>query len=281
MSNKLNIIKKSQISENYKKKINQQEILNSFNIAINQQLKEFNSSSETKRIISFNEWLGGLIDADGCFYISKKNYLSCEITLSKREVVALFKIKKIFGGKIEYRVKSNCYRWRLHKKELLIKFLKALNGNIYVKILKFREAFFLYINDEEFIFGDFMNSGAWFSGFMEGDGTFIIEANNNYSIFFCVSQKDKNILLLIKQKFGGEIYYDKSWKGYTWRLFNKSELFYIFLYFTKYPLKSLKNSDILTLKRFFRWKLLKYHLDLDKKKQLDHFLNLFQKRKKI
>ncbi len=45
----------SRISKNVKIGINQQEMLNDFNIRINKKLKEFNSSSETTRAISFNE----------------------------------------------------------------------------------------------------------------------------------------------------------------------------------------------------------------------------------
>jgi hypothetical protein len=47
--------KKSQLSENYNRYVNQQEMLNFFNIEVNKQLKEKNSSSETTRINSFNE----------------------------------------------------------------------------------------------------------------------------------------------------------------------------------------------------------------------------------
>lgn len=271
--------RKSQISENYNKVINQQEMLNFFNIEVNKQLKERNSSSETTRIISFNEWLGGLMDADGCFYFSKKGYLSCEITLSKREVIALYKIKAIYGGSIIFREKLNCYRWRLHKKELLKNFLNALNGNIRVKIVSYKKAINIYLPHLDLIYKKFEDSGAWFSGFMEGDGSFII--SGKFSIFLQVSHKNEDILHDISLYFGGNIYFDKSWNGYTWRIFNKFDLFILFLYFTHYPLLSLKNSDIVTLKRLYRWKLMGYHLQSDKQKQLMHYITLFKKRKKI
>jgi hypothetical protein len=45
----------SRTSKNDKTRVNQQEMLNDFNIRINKKLKEFNSSSETTRAISFNE----------------------------------------------------------------------------------------------------------------------------------------------------------------------------------------------------------------------------------
>ena len=176
----------------------------------------------------------------------------------------------------------NCFRWRLHKKDLLVKFLEALNGNIYFKIDAYTSAMNKYLPNIHIIDKPFLESGAWFSGFMEGDGSFIIQdATNNFNIFFQVSCKKKELLLKIKEKFNGNIYFDKSWKGYIWRAFNISDLFNLFLYFTRYPLLSSKNSDILTLKRFFCYKLMKYHLDFEKIKKLNHLLILFKKRKKI
>ena len=47
--------------------------------------------SETTRLFSikregrFEEWLGGLIDGDGCFLLSKKGYGSLEITMDIRD----------------------------------------------------------------------------------------------------------------------------------------------------------------------------------------------------
>lgn len=272
---------KSQISKNCNSKVNQQEILNTFNVAVNKKLKEKNRSSETTRINSFNEWLGGLMDADGCFYFSKQNYLSCEINVSSRELIALYKIKKIYGGSIKKRKNLKCYRWRLHKKSLLINFLKALNGNIYIKKEKYKKAISIYIPELSLIQKSFKESGAWFSGFMEGDGTFLLQNNKTFTIFISVPQKHKEILVEIKNMFNGEIYYDESWNGYNWRVFNKEDLFQLFLYFTRYPLLSLKNSDITTLKRFYRWKLMHYHKDKEKEKKLLHLLYLFKKRKKI
>jgi ubiquinol-cytochrome c reductase cytochrome b subunit len=50
------------------------------------------------------------MDSDGCFYLSKKNYLSCEITLSIREVNSLYKIKSKFGGSIKLRTNAHAIR---------------------------------------------------------------------------------------------------------------------------------------------------------------------------
>jgi ubiquinol-cytochrome c reductase cytochrome b subunit len=64
-------------------------------------------SSETTRVVSFflteedfNYWIAGLIDGDGYFGLSLKGYGSCEITLKDVEVVSLYKIKSVLGGKV-------------------------------------------------------------------------------------------------------------------------------------------------------------------------------------
>ena len=48
-----------------------------------------------------------------------------------------------------------------------------------------------------------------------------------------------------------------------------------------FPLQSDKKADVLSGMRFFRYKLMNYHLDNSKKMKLNHFIHLFQKRKKI
>ena len=104
---------------------------------------------------------------------------------------------------------------------------------------------------------------------------------NNYQITLSISQKNKEILDLILKEFGGSIHYDKSLHGYLWNVSSKKDLLFLFQYFTLYPLKSTKNIDIISAKRFFRYKLMNYHLDTLKYQKLNNFINLFQKRKKI
>jgi len=269
------------ICKNDKYRINQQERLNAFNKEHNSYLKKKNNrSSETKRVISleFKQWLAGLIDSDGCMYISNKGYISFEITVGNREIQALYKIKKLYGGSITKRLGVNAYRWRLHKKQLNIEFVNAINGFIYMKKQKLVDI--LKIMNIEYKQIPFSKKSAWLSGFFEGDGSVNIN-KNTYQITLSISQKKKDILLLIQLHFGGNLFYDKSWNGYKWEVSSQSDLENLFLYFTEFPLKSLKNCDLVSAKRFYRWKLKGFHKQEDKIKQLNHFINLFQKRKKI
>lgn len=84
--------------------------------------KVFNSrvgTSEAIRLLSyksdvnkFNEWLGGLIDGDGCFLLSKKGYSSLEITKDIRDEHCLNIIKQIYGGSIKLRSGTQSIRYR-------------------------------------------------------------------------------------------------------------------------------------------------------------------------
>jgi|SRR5215211_5670965 hypothetical protein len=49
----------------------------------------------------FNDWLAGLIDADGGFYLSKQGYASCEITMHSKEVQTLAFIKSGCGIRMQ------------------------------------------------------------------------------------------------------------------------------------------------------------------------------------
>lgn len=277
-TNKITII--SRVSKNVKIGINQQEMLNDFNIRINKKLKEFNSSSETTREISFNEWLGGMMDSDGCFYLNEKKYLNCEITVPPREIDSLYKIKTKFGGTISPRIGANTVRLRIRNKKMLIPFLIALNGNIHQKISKYEQVMKMYIPEVPIKKADFKLSGAWFSGFFEGDGCIYL-CDQTYNIRITITQKNSDILEHIKFFFGGNYCYNKAYDTYTWEASSKDDLIKLFEYFTLYPLQSKKNADILSGKRFFRYKLLGYHLQESKKKQLNHFIKLFRERRKI
>ena len=87
----------------------------------------------------FQEWLAGLIDADGCFTLSKKGYTALEITMDIRDKKALFLIKQKYGGSVKLRSGSKSKRYRLHHKDGILRILNDLNGHIRnpIRILQF------------------------------------------------------------------------------------------------------------------------------------------------
>ena len=76
--------------------------------------------SETTRVTSyfldkfnFGHYLAGLMDADGTISITKKNYISIEITLAEKDVKTLYKIRKILG----LELLANVVELKLHELE--------------------------------------------------------------------------------------------------------------------------------------------------------------------
>jgi hypothetical protein len=79
---------------------------------------------------SFNEWLAGLIDGDGCFPLSKKGYASLEIVMETRDKHCLYLIKQKFGGSVKLKSDVNFVRYRLHNKKGLLSLIESVNGLI-------------------------------------------------------------------------------------------------------------------------------------------------------
>jgi hypothetical protein len=88
------------------------------------------SKKDLENPYKFQEWLAGLIDADGCFTLSKKGYAALEITKDLKDKKALYIIKQKYGGSIKLRSGARAKRYKLHHKEGLIKLIKDLNGHI-------------------------------------------------------------------------------------------------------------------------------------------------------
>ena len=233
---------------------------------------------------NFNHWLAGLIDGDGCFAISKKGYGSCEITLKEREIQALYKIKQIYGGSITKRTNTKAVRWRLHNRSGLIKLLNNLNNKIILskRQNQFKEICNLYEIQPKFSNNN-LNFTSWLTGFMEAEGHFGIQ-RFNYQLSISISQKDRNILELIRNSWNcGSIYYDSSWDGWIYYITKKEDLLQLFKYFELFPFKSTMQADFITFKRLFLFKERKYHLMEQHKKErkrIDNLINLYMNRYK-
>ena len=79
---------------------------------------------------TFNQWLAGLIDGDGCFQLTKKGYASLEIVMETRDKHCLYQIKQKFGGSVKLRSGVNWLRYRMHHKKGMLDLINAVNGEI-------------------------------------------------------------------------------------------------------------------------------------------------------
>lgn len=78
----------------------------------------------------WNQWLAGLIDGDGSFYLTKKGYASLEITMDIRDEHALQLIKNVYGGSIKLVSGARALRYCLRHKEGFLALVNDVNGEI-------------------------------------------------------------------------------------------------------------------------------------------------------
>jgi hypothetical protein len=210
---------------------------------------------------SFNEWLAGLIDGDGCFLLSKKGYASLEIVMELRDQHCLYKIKQRFGGAIQLRTGKNHLRYRLHDKKGLLTLIAAVNGLILnpTRLLQLGRICDKYqielIQSKSLIY----NSG-WLSGFLDSDGSVYLNLQSA-QVFITVTQKNKLLLDPLKELYGGEIYILSKVGAFKWMIYRKDEIQKFRTNYLKiYPLKSGKQFRINLLDKYYELRLLKAHL---------------------
>ena len=229
----------------------------------------------------FGYWLAGLIDKDGYLGVSNKNYTSCEITVGLNELNILNLIKKNLSGKISLRTKANAYRWKLNNKQGMNTLVQYINGKCLLPSKKIQLENVCKILEIPFNCNAcFSGNTYWVSGFFEAQGYF----NVNSSTLQCsitISQKTPELLENLKCFFGGNVYYDKNWKGFLYSCSDKTCLNKWFVYFSQFPLKSRKNIDLVRFKRILLFKERKYHISNNDiyKKRFFKLINLFKARR--
>ena len=220
--------------------------------------------------IHFGYMCAGLIDGDGSgaagnsfLGISKKNYTSCEITVGLSLLSLLLLIKKNLGGKISLRTKANAYRWKLNNEKGMRLLVQYINGKCLLfskKVQLENVCKILEIPVKINSLQTYTNT-YWVAGFFEAKGFFNVN-KNTLQCSIAVSQKTSELLENLKNGFGGNVYYDKS-LGYLYSCSDKISLNKWFIYFSRFPLKSRKNIDLVRFKRIVSFKEKKYHISND------------------
>lgn len=224
-------------------------------------------------------WLAGLIDGDGGFYLSKAGYISCEITMHSKEVQTLYFIKSILGGYVHPRVKADAYRWRLHKTSDIMFLLNLINGRIRTKSKQeqLKKIFLLkniaYIEPESLTVDN-----SWLSGFFSAEGSFNMSISN-FRPTITIGQKEKKILEDIKNIWGGSIYYVKTWDGWLWVIGGLAQSNIFISYLNNYSLRNpYKIAKLKGFERYLRMYARKDHLDPVKKLKVIRFIQQYQEK---
>ena len=226
----------------------------------------------------FGHYLAGLIDGDGHFSSNQQ----LVIVFSSPDVQLAYYIKKIIGfGNVKKvtlaaatkkktkfflrpltRQNKNAYLYVISNKEGIIRTINLINGklrtlnkfnqvlnNILANKAYAKENMDFKLNDSK----DFNNH--WIAGFSDADASFQIKVvnrqrrNNNIRpeirLNFQIDQKHKNLLLLIKDEFGGNIGYRKTQDSYYYGSTSFSSAKKVINYFDIFHLQSSKHINYL------------------------------------
>ena len=134
--------------------------------------------TENKKILDYN-WLAGLIDGDGCFYLNKAKYGCLEITVATMDRPMLEIICQEFGGFVRPRAGSASVRWRVHNKSNLLLVLHAVNGRLqnFVRQKQFEKLALVYglrIKPTQ----HFEWQNAYLSGLFDSDGKIVLSVKS-------------------------------------------------------------------------------------------------------
>lgn len=217
------------------------------------------SKADLQNPHKFDEWLAGLIDADGCFLQSKKGYASLEITKDLRDKKALFSIKQKYGGSVKQKSGSKAMRYRKHHKEGLLSLINNVNGKIRnpIRLLQLSRIcdkyniIMLYPKPLTYYNG-------WLSGFFDGDGSIYLSPDG---IQITATNNMKSLLDELSHLYGGAIYITNSTgRSFKWHITKKLAISeFNTHYFHVCPSRSAKKNRINLIPTYFELRKIKAH----------------------
>jgi hypothetical protein len=223
----------------------------------------------------FGHYLAGLIDGDGHF--SSQQQLV--IVFSSPDVQLAYYIKEIIGfGHVKKVNNKNAYLYIISNKDGIIKAINLINGklrtfNKFNQVINNILAHSKYteqdINFEMNKSNDFNNH--WIAGFSDADASFQIKIVNplralralgcyagvnkprpaEIILNFQIDQKDKDVLLLIKDVFGGNLGHRKSQDSYYYGSTSFGSAKKVINYFDTFHLQSRKHINYLKWRKAY------------------------------
>lgn len=215
-------------------------------------------------------YFAGLIEGNGYF---GEHWL--EIAFHENDTFLAYFIKKEIGyGSVLKLKDKRSVRYVLKHSEGLKKVLSLVNGK-FLFIEKINQLF-KYQWDKKFNLSILpptkfdLLSNYWVAGFTDADGSFVINLansqthNSNISVRleFKIKQKNVELLELIKQTFGGHIYYLKSEELFYYNSISFESAKLVINYFDNFQLISSKWVNYLKWRNTYRIIQRKEHLTI-------------------
>jgi hypothetical protein len=207
----------------------------------------------------FCQWLAGLIDGGGSFYLTKKGYASLEITMDIRDEHALQIIKNVYGGSIKLVSGKNALRYILRHKSGFLALVNDVNGHIRSsnRLIQLNKICVKY--EFNLIYPEKLNyDNGWLAGFFDADGSVTINSINE-QISINVAQKTADLLNPLVELYGGSVYINRSAPSFKWYITKREDIINIIEYFKKHPSRSAKKQRLHLIPKCYQLKDLKAH----------------------
>ena len=218
---------------------------------------------QTSNNKEWNQWLAGVIDGDGTFYLSKKGYASLEITMDIRSEHALQIIKNVYGGSIKLVSGAKALRYSLRHKEGFLALINDVNGEIRnsYRLMQLNKICLNY--EIALIYSDKLTyNNGWLAGFFDADGSVTLNSNNG-QLAITLTQKTSEILQPLLDIYGGSIYIYRTSNNFKWYISDKEGIIKLISYFKQYPPKSLKKNRLHLIPRCYELKEMGAHKALE------------------
>ena len=226
----------------------------SINTNSNRHFTEMSSNNK-----KWNEWLAGLIDGNGSFYLTKKGYASLEITMDVIDEHALQIVKNVYGGSIKLVSGANALRYSLRHKSGFLALVNDVNGQIRnsYRLIQLNKICIKY--QLTLIYPEKLNyDNGWLSGLFDADGTITINSTNA-QISISVTQKTSEILQPLVELYQGFVYIDRTTQSFKWYITNREDIVNLVEYFKKHPSRSAKKNRLHLIQKCYELKDLKAH----------------------
>lgn len=199
----------------------------------------------------FGHYLAGLIDGDGHFSLQQQ----LVIVFSELDVSLAYYIKSRIGfGQVKKVKDKNACLYVLSNIDGIIKVVNLINGKLRT-YNKYKQVINRIVSNSKYtdykISFTINNTSCfynyWLAGFSDADASFqikiisrIMSSKPEIRLNFQIDQKDKNILLIIKEFLGGNIGYRESQDTYYYGSTSFGSARKVINYFDTYHLQSSK-----------------------------------------
>lgn len=209
------------------------------------------NSNEELINLKFKEWLGGFIDGNGSFFLSKRGYARLDIVSQIKNKRLLYLIKRKYGGSIKFIGSYNSLRYRLHHKSGLLELIKNVNGLIYnpiriIQLGRICNNYNIKLKQPKKL----EKYSAWLSGIFDSEkGSIYI---NNNKLYFSIIHKNRSLLNDLNQLYGGQVSIKIKKNTFKWTCLKEQEILSLLNeYFKINPSKSEKLIRLNMINKFY------------------------------